>query len=157
ARVRLFNLQFPKDKSQRGHFRLDEIWKEIESVEKPHTPLVQWDRILKAPAPSAEVAAIQTRSMKRLAASFGISIIAGAAIPLLTDFPIAFMLLIWAGFIACAISRTWQTWAGDSLLKKIQARHRSAKEEAQRLQEQYNCVAGIERLGAKHDELLNQK
>src|SRR5262249_50661697 len=51
----------------------------------------------------------------------------------------------------------WQTWAGDSLLKKIQARHRSAKEEAQRLQEQYNCVAGIERLGAKHDELLNQK
>jgi tetratricopeptide (TPR) repeat protein len=76
---------------------------------------------------------------------------------LLTDFPIAFMLLIWAGFLACAIGRTWQPWAGDSLLKKIQARQRSAKEEAQRLQEQYNCVAGIERLGAKHDELLNQK
>ena len=50
ARVRLFNFLLPEDGSRRGHFRLDEIWKDIVSVEAPSAPpLVQWDKRIDAP------------------------------------------------------------------------------------------------------------
>src|SRR5262250_778122 len=55
ARIRLFNFLLPGEDSRRGHFRLGEIWKEIESVETPYTSLIQWDKILKTPKLSAEV------------------------------------------------------------------------------------------------------
>src|SRR5262247_4482403 len=55
ARVRLFNFLLPGDDARRGHFRLYEIWNEIESVETPHISLIQWDKILKTPKLSVEV------------------------------------------------------------------------------------------------------
>src|SRR5262249_52396675 len=58
ARVRLFNFLITGDESRRGHFRLDEVWNEIESVESPGASLIRWDKILKAPEPSSEVEAL---------------------------------------------------------------------------------------------------
>src|SRR5262247_719115 len=66
ARVRLFNFHLPGDESRRGHFRLYEIWNEIESVEKPNTSLIQWDIMLKASQPSDEIAAFAADRESRL-------------------------------------------------------------------------------------------
>src|SRR5262245_1852376 len=57
AGVRLFNFLLPGEDSRREHFRLDEIWMEIESVEAPGASLIQWDKKLESPAPSAVVRA----------------------------------------------------------------------------------------------------
>src|SRR5499426_3986297 len=59
ARVRLFNFLIPGEDSRRGHFRLDKIWKEIESVKPPGAPLIRSDKRLTPLAPSAEVAAFE--------------------------------------------------------------------------------------------------
>src|SRR5499426_1568011 len=59
ARVRLFNFLIPGEESRRGHFRLDEIWKEIESVGAPGAPMIRLDKRLTLVIPSAEVAAFE--------------------------------------------------------------------------------------------------
>ncbi len=169
ARVRLFNFLLPGADSQRGHFRLDEIWKEVVSVETPGSPLIQWDRILKASAPSAEVAAFARDKRNRLILSLIFSVFAGLAITLLIPFPLALPLLILAGVAACAIGEAGRTAtvqtllqqrrpaSDDPLLEKVLARWRQAEEAARRLQDQYDREAGNERWGAKRDELLSQK
>jgi len=149
AGVRLFNFLLTGDESRRGHFRLDEIWKEIESVEKPYIPQIQLDKISK---PSAEVAAFVKARKIRLNIALICSAFAGMAITVLVDGPPTLFLFILVGLIASAIVRT-----EDSSLEKILARQRLAKEEAQRLQQQYDRNSGNERWGAKLDELRNQK
>ncbi|MGH9769597.1 MAG: hypothetical protein ACREAB_19400, partial [Blastocatellia bacterium] len=83
ARVRLFNFLISEADSRRGHFRLDEIWKEIVSVEPPDTPPIPWDKMLEAIKPSADVVeAVQETSTRLIAAilfstipSFGVALI----------------------------------------------------------------------------------
>jgi DNA-binding helix-hairpin-helix protein with protein kinase domain len=152
ARVRLFNFLLPGDDSRRGHFRLDEIWKEIESVEAPGASLIQWGKILERPAPSPEVRAFAGVRDNRFSIALIFSVFAGLAIGLLVGFPLAFLHLILAGLIACAIARV-----GAPLLEIVQSRHRRAKEEAQRLQEQYDLEPGNDQWDAKRDELWNRK
>jgi DNA-binding helix-hairpin-helix protein with protein kinase domain len=152
ARVRLFNFLLPGDDSRRGHFRLDEIWKEIESVETPYTSLIQWDKILKTSKLSAEVQVFAADKESRLTRALIFSAIAGLAIPLLLPFPLALVMLILAGLGACAIAR-----AKAPSLENIQARQRRAEEAARRIQEQYDREPGNERWRAKRDELRNQK
>jgi TonB family protein len=173
ARVRLFNFLLPEKDSRRGHFRLDEIWKEIAVVEAPGAPLIQWDKILKAPSPSAEAAAFARVRNKRLILALIFSAFAGLAIPIFLpialwnilpwDFALwiptpvffllpSFLLLILAGLIAREIART-----KSPLLENFRARQRQAKEEAQRLQEQYDCESENERWDAKLDELRIRK
>jgi DNA-binding helix-hairpin-helix protein with protein kinase domain/Tfp pilus assembly protein PilF len=149
AGVRLFNFLFSGDESRRGHFRLDEIWKEIESVGAPHTPQIQWDKISK---PSAEVAAFAKARKIRFNIAIICSAFAGLVITLLVDGPPPLFLLVMVGLIAKAIVRTKASSLGN-----IRTRQRLAKEEAQRLQEQYDRKSGKERWGAKLDELRNQK
>jgi tetratricopeptide (TPR) repeat protein len=152
ARVRLFNFLLPGDDSRRGHFRLDEIWKEIASVEAPGASLIQWDKTLESPAPSAVVSAFARVRDNRISIALIFSVFAGLAIGLLVDFPLGLLMLILAGLIACAITRV-----GVPLFEKVQARHRRAKEEAQRLQEQYDLEPGNDQWDAKRDELRNRK
>jgi DNA-binding helix-hairpin-helix protein with protein kinase domain len=152
ARVRLFNFLFSGDDLLRGHFRLNEIWKEIESVEAPGASLIQWGKILERPAPSPEVRAFAGVRDNRFSIALIFSVFAGLAIGLLVGFPLAFLHLILAGLIACAIARV-----GAPLLEIVQSRHRRAKEEAQRLQEQYDLEPGNDQWDAKRDELWNQK
>src|SRR5262247_347209 len=149
ARVRLFNFLFSGDDSRRGHFRLDDIWKEIESVEAPHIPQIQLDKISK---PSAEIAAFAKARKIRLNIAIICSAIIGLATTLLVDGPHIIFLLSLVGIIANASVRT-----KASSLENLRARRRLAKEEAQRLQEQYDRKSGKERWGAKLDELRNQK
>src|SRR5499426_183989 len=87
ARVRLFNFHLPGDESRRGHFRLYEIWNEIESVEKPNTSLIQWDIMLKAPQASDEIAAFAADRESRLTRALIFSAIWGLVIALLIPFP----------------------------------------------------------------------
>jgi DNA-binding helix-hairpin-helix protein with protein kinase domain/Tfp pilus assembly protein PilF len=149
AGVRLFNFLFSGDESRRGHFRLDEIWKEITSVEAPHIPQIQLDKISK---PSAEVAAYAKARKIRLNIAIICSAFAGLAITLLADGPHILFLLFFVGLIASAIVRS-KAYS----LENILARQRLAREEARRLQEQYDRKSGNERWGAKLDELRNQK
>jgi DNA-binding helix-hairpin-helix protein with protein kinase domain len=169
ARVRLFNFLLHGDDSRRGHFRLDEIWKEIESVEAPRISLIQWDKRLTSTVPSAEVASFARDMHNRFILALIFSAYAGLAIPLIANFSLAFFLLILAGLAACAIGKVERTAAvqlllqqrqpshGGRLLEKLQARLRWAEEAARRLQEQYDREAGNERWGAKLDELRNRK
>jgi DNA-binding helix-hairpin-helix protein with protein kinase domain len=152
ARVRLFNVLVPGDGSRLGHFRLDEVWKEIISVEAPGGSLIRWDKILKAQAPSEEVEALVKVRDSRFTLALLFSAIAGPALHFFTIFPYPFILLILAGMIARAIARI-----NHPLLEKIQTRQRWAKETAQLYQEQYDREAGSERWDAKLDELRNQK
>jgi DNA-binding helix-hairpin-helix protein with protein kinase domain len=152
ARVRLFNFLIPGDESRRAHFRLGEIWKEIESVEKPYTSLIQRDIMLNASQPSDEIASFAADRESRLTRALIFSAISGLVISLLIPFPFSLIMLILAGMGACAIARI-----EAPLLDNIEARQRQAKEAARLLQEQYNREAGSERWGAKRDELLNQK
>lgn len=72
ARVRLFNFLFSEADSRRGHFRLDEIWKDIMSVEPPDTSLIPSDRMLEAletPPLSAEAASAVCERKTRLIAA----------------------------------------------------------------------------------------
>jgi DNA-binding helix-hairpin-helix protein with protein kinase domain/Flp pilus assembly protein TadD len=169
AGVRLFNFLFSGDDSGRGHFRLDEIWKEIVSVEAPEAALIRLDERLAPTAPSAEVEAFALDRRERYIVALIFSVFAGLMIPAFADFPLAFFLLIFAGSTACAIGKVWQAvtmqWLfkrrqpapGDLALEKVQARWRQAEEAARRLQEQYDREAWYGRWGAKRDELRNQK
>src|SRR5262245_28129612 len=152
ARVRLFNFLLHGEDSRRGHFRLDEIWNEIVSVEAPGASLIQWDKILKSPAPSAEIRAFSGVRDNRLSIALIFSAFAGLAIGLLVGFPLAFIMLILAGLIVWAITRV-----DAPLLESVQARQRSAKEEAQRLQEQYDLELANDLWDAKRDELRNRR
>src|SRR5262245_6368090 len=152
ARVRLFNFLLPGGDSRRGHFRLDEIWNEIVSIEGPGASLIQWDKIIESPAPSAEVRAFAGVRDNRISIALIFSVFAGLAIGLLVGFPLAFFHLILAGLIACAITRV-----GAPLLESVQARHRRAKEAAQRLQEQYDLEPGNDQWDAKRDDLSDRK
>src|SRR5215468_3230238 len=87
ARVRLFNFLLPGEESRRGHFRLDEVWKEIVSVEAPGVSLIQWGKILEPPAPSVEVAAFARGRDNRISIALIFSVFAGLAIGWLVYFP----------------------------------------------------------------------
>jgi DNA-binding helix-hairpin-helix protein with protein kinase domain len=169
ARVRLFNFRRPGEDSRRGHFRLDEIWKEIVSVDMPGASSIRWDKILKAPSPSTEATAVARDMRNRFILALIFSVVAGATIPLFVSFPLAFFMLILAGLTACVIGKVERTATlqllfklrqpnpGDPLFENVQARWRRAEESARRLQEQYDREAGNERWGAKRDELRNRK
>src|SRR5262245_43884454 len=154
ARVRLFNFLFSGDDLRRGHFRLDEIWKEIESVEAPGASLIQWDKKLESPPPSAVVRAFARVRDNRISIALIFSVFAGLAIGLLVDFPLGLFMLILSGLIASFITRVV---GGAPLLESVQARHRRAKEEAQSLQERYDLEPGNDQWDTKRDELSNRK
>jgi tetratricopeptide (TPR) repeat protein len=171
ARVRLFNFLLSGDDSRRGPFRLDEIWKEIASVNSPDSSLNRWERMLIPPEPSADVAIHARKSRNRFYLTLVFSIFAGVMIPSFVDgegIP-AFFLLILSGLASCAIGNTaWYVKAlsrfqrrhaipDDPLLKKVQTRWQKAKERAYLLKEQYDRETKKELLGAKLDELRNRK
>src|SRR5262245_40437913 len=151
-RVRLFNFRRLGEDSRRGHFRLDEVWKEIVGVETPGASLIRWDKILKAPELSEEVEVFAADRESRLNRALIFSAIAGMAIALLLPLQFALIMLILTGMCACRIAR-----AEPPLLENIRSRQRQAEEEARRLQEQYDRESENRRWSAKRDELLSQK
>jgi DNA-binding helix-hairpin-helix protein with protein kinase domain len=152
AGVRLFNFLFLGDDSRRGHFRLDEIWKEIASEEAPNIPMIQWGKIMKAPSPSAEVEAFRKGWNNRFTIALVISAFVGLVIALLLPPPYSLEILILVGLAAYSYAIV-----NAPLLENIRERQRLAREHARRLHEQYNSESESERWAAKHAELLNQK
>jgi DNA-binding helix-hairpin-helix protein with protein kinase domain len=152
ARVRLFNFLVTEDGSRRGHFRLDEIWKDIVSVEAPGASLIRWDKILEAPLLSAEVAAFAKVSNERFILALILSALFGQAISMFIPSPFSLIVLFFAGFGAYALAR-----GTPYFVENIQARQLRAKEDARRLQKQYDHEAGDKRWRAKLGELRNRK
>ncbi|HKQ90469.1 MAG TPA: hypothetical protein VJZ77_07290 [Blastocatellia bacterium] len=152
AGVRLFNFLFPGDDSRRGHFLLDEIWKEIAGIEAPHIPLIQWDKISKAHSPSTEVTAFREGWNNRFTIALVSSAFFGLVITLLLPLPYSVELLILAGLGAYSYAIV-----NAPLLQNIRERQRLAREHARRLQEKYNSESESERWAAKQAELLKQK
>jgi DNA-binding helix-hairpin-helix protein with protein kinase domain len=152
ARVRLFNTPLQGYDSRRGHLLLDQIWKEIESVEPPDAPLIPWERILKAPEPSAGVAAFAETRDNRFTLALVLSSIIGPLAHFITGFPLSFIVAVLAGLILRIIARVDYPW-----LEKIQARHQQVKGDAQWLQAQYDREAGSGRWYVSLDELRNRK
>jgi DNA-binding helix-hairpin-helix protein with protein kinase domain len=152
AGVRLFNFLLPEGRSRRGHFRLDEIWKEIASVELPHIPLIQSDKISKAPSPSAEVAAFRKSWNNRFTIALVLSAFVGLVIALLVPPPFSLAALILAGLASYSFAIV-----KAPLLENIRERQRRTREQARRLQEQYYSESESERWAAKQAELLSRK
>jgi TonB family protein len=169
ASVRLFNFLFSGGDSRRGHFRLDEIWKEIVRVKMPDSSLIRWDEIFGAPEPSAEVMAYSRARLDRFIMSLIFATAIGLLIPLNIEFPLALFLLILAGLVACAIGQSgWTTRAQalfhrrqpahhDPLPEQVQERWRQAEEEWGRIQSRYEREAGNERWKTHWHALQNQK
>ncbi len=171
ARVRLFNFPLSGASSQRGYFRLDDIWNEIESIEAPDTPLVPNDRLTKALEPSADVAAAARRRKGDLITAIIFTALLSFVIALVTSFPVSLALLIPLLVIARKISGADQISLDDPLtlfqsqnsipddpvVQKVRSRHQKAEGNARWLQEQYDREAGNARWAAKRDELRNRK
>src|SRR5215813_1431696 len=170
ARVRLFNFLITRSGSRRGHFRLDEIWKEIERIETPDAPLIPWDNLSIAPGPSSDVEeALQSRITRLLFAilfsvisGFGIGFLEGLTNPIILMIPV--MVIAW--MISGAeqidlnnlqtIFQSQQPIPDDPLVLKVRSRLLQAEHAAGRLQDQYDLEAGNERWELKRDELWNQ-
>src|SRR5215475_13161774 len=169
ARVRLFNFLISGTGTQRGHFRLDEIWKEIESVQMPDTTLIPRDKSLPEAEPSAGVTHFPRDRRKRLIISLLFSAISGLLASAFIGSPLAIPLLFLAALAACIIGKAGNPTtvelrmqrrgllSDNPLLEKIQALHRQAEQSARQLQEQYDREVGNERWGVKRDELRNLK
>jgi DNA-binding helix-hairpin-helix protein with protein kinase domain len=170
ARVRLFNFLLPGASSQRGHFRLYEIWKEIEGVGAPETPLTEQDKLLKASAPSPEVALFAKDRRNRFFIAIWISAIAGLLIPLLADFPLAFLLVILAALVARSIAKAESSVSGqmqllfqgqlavssDSFVNKVALLKRDADYRVHQIEEKWEKEAGNKPFFARLDELRNR-
>jgi tetratricopeptide (TPR) repeat protein len=79
ARVRLFNLSPYWATGRRGHFRLDEMWNDIEAVPPPTAVSVYRDEILDRLKPSEEAVAFRRRSSRAAAVAVSLSALIGFA------------------------------------------------------------------------------
>src|SRR5262249_1054439 len=171
ASVRLFNFLLHGADSQRGHFRLDEIWKEIEAIQPPIMPLAPRDKTPMALEPSAEVAAFVRERRKRFIISLGFSAVAGLLISLSVDFPLAFFLLVLAGLAASAIAKPDQTSTGkmqvvfqrrpamtdDPFVKRVESLRQEAENKTLQIEARWKKEAGDERFLTRLFDLQNQK
>jgi DNA-binding helix-hairpin-helix protein with protein kinase domain/tetratricopeptide (TPR) repeat protein len=172
ARVRLFNFLLPGGDSRRGHFRLDEIWNEIEGAEIPDSPMIPTKQLLKAPKKlSTDVAAAVRRRIDTLIGAIVISAGPSLLVGLGTEPPLSLILLILLVVISRIVFRSdpisldnlqtiFQSRLSipdDPLVQKVRARHLQAEGLARRLQEQYDHEAGNERWGARRDDLRDKK
>jgi DNA-binding helix-hairpin-helix protein with protein kinase domain len=171
ARVRLFNFLVPSAGSERGHFRLDELWREIESIEPPVTSLTNQDKWLKVSAPTAEAALFAKDRRNRFLIALSISAIGGLFAPLLVDFPHAFLLLILAALVARSIAKAESSLSGqaqllfqgqlavfaNSFVKKFALLEQDAIHRVHQIEERLEKEAGGQRFLAALDDLRNRK
>jgi DNA-binding helix-hairpin-helix protein with protein kinase domain/Tfp pilus assembly protein PilF len=171
ARVRLFNFLLAGSDGNRGPFPLDEIWGEIESVPAPITALTPQDNQIRALEPSAEVTTFAHERRTRFILALGFSAAAGLLIPLLTDFPFTFWLLIMAGVGAFRLAKAEKSMTGQTqlllqrqpavsdepLVGRIESVRQEAEDTVRRIEERWEKEAGNARFLAKLDELRTQR
>jgi tetratricopeptide (TPR) repeat protein len=171
ARVRLFNFSLSGADGQRGYFRLDEIWKEVEVVQSPGMALIDKNNLFKASWPSEEVAEYARDRKKRFTLSLLFSGVGGFLIALATDFPFSFWLLVMAGTAATKIAKAeqlsfgqlqtlfqnWRQVPDHPLVQKIQASKQQAEAIITLSEQRWRKEAGNERFLDKLGELQNLK
>ena len=171
ARIRLFNFTFSEADRKRGHFRLDEIWREIDTVEPPATTLAVKDDLMDSIALSEEIQAFLRNQRKGLIISVVFSAVAGIILPLVTDFPSTFIMIVLAGIVArnfaiANITRPsslktlfqfHQSTPNDQLTEKVQQRKHEAENIVQQLERNWEKEAGSKRFIDKHSDLRAQK
>jgi len=171
ARIRLFNFSLNGADSQRGYFRLDEIWKEVEAVQAPPVALVDKSNLFKTSSPSEEVAGFARERRKRLILSLLIAGVGGFLVALATDFPFSFWLLVMTGIAAGKIAKaeraglgqpqtlfqSWQSVPDHPLVQKIQATRQQAAAAIMLTEQRLWKEAGNERFLAKLGELQNRR
>src|SRR5215813_6820508 len=159
ARVKLFNFLLNGADANRGQFRLDEIWKDIERVEPPDTPLIPKDEISEAPGLSADVATVLrekrigliTAIILTAILSFGIALTAGSPFSLVMLIPVMTLMRKISGAeqiklgVLQSIFQSQQSIPDDPLEREVRARWLQTQGAARRLQEQYDLEAGNER------------
>src|SRR5262249_38206251 len=154
AQVRLFNFLLPGADSRRGHFRLDEIWKEIEFAEAPDTPMIPAKKMPNAPKLSADVAPAVRRRRIALIGAIALSASQGFMVGLGMDPPLSFLLLILLVAILRIVFRSDQNSLDnlqtifqsrlsmpepdDPLVREVPARHLHAPALTQPLHEHYH-------------------
>jgi DNA-binding helix-hairpin-helix protein with protein kinase domain/Flp pilus assembly protein TadD len=168
ARIRLFNFALGKPGQPGQNFRLDEIWRLIESVPAPPAPLLPPDRRLDELKPSPEALEIARRRTSRHSLSLLFAAICGFIIGLTTDLPLALLPLALAGALAKKISKLDAVGPQMQTIFQSQqqvpqepdaARIQALKEEAEiafrQLEQQWQKEAGNNRFLVGLSELQN--
>src|SRR5262249_42528774 len=94
ARVRLFNFMLSGANGTRKGFRLDEIWREIESIEWPNVALTPQNKERYEPVASREAVFFAEDRFARFLLALIAAALAGIFIPWISDSFMAFALLI---------------------------------------------------------------
>src|SRR5262249_46412573 len=94
TRVKLFNFLLNGADANRGQFRLDEIWEDIERAEPPGAPLIPKDEISEAPDLSADVATVLQKKRIGLIKAIVFTAIISFAIAYVTGSPFYLLMLI---------------------------------------------------------------
>ncbi len=107
ARIRLFNFSLNGQNGKRSHFRLDQVWSEVEKLEAESVSLalveLKKDQFL-VKKPSLEAADfLHEKRMKLIRASV-LSAVVGFAIGYSISWPLAFLLIVFAGMAAKKIA-----------------------------------------------------
>ncbi len=169
ARIRLFNFSLNGADGQRGYFRLDEIWKEVEAVQAPGVALVEKSNLFKASSPSEEVAEFSRDRRKSYVLALLFSAFAGWFIAWATDLPFSITLLAIAGVVAIGIAKiehlslgqtqtlfqNWQSIPDHPLVQKILAARQQAEAVISLSEQRWRKEAGNERFLDKLGELQN--
>jgi DNA-binding helix-hairpin-helix protein with protein kinase domain len=173
ARVRLFNFLLPGVDSQRGHFRLGEIWEGILKVEAPGASLIPEDKELKRIRLSADVAEATRMRLMEMTLAILFTALLSFVIPWIVDIPISIALLYLVLLMARKFSGAVEVGVGffqtisifhnhrqipnSPLVENVRLRRLKAESVNYQLQDQYDLKAGNERWGAKREELRTQK
>jgi DNA-binding helix-hairpin-helix protein with protein kinase domain len=168
AHVRLFNFALAGADGQRPAFRLDEIWREIESLQMPVAVLEPRQFVREIVVPSPEVRAHNGQRLLRLRIAIGFSVIAGFAIGWGTDLSVflVFMALAVAQQIANAellpsqvltLFQPTQPAPDNPLAERNYQRKLEAERAVGELEARLAKEAGAGRFEAKLDELRMQR
>ena len=170
AGAQLFNISLNGAGHEGGHFRLDQIWKEIAAVEAPRAmlmPQIAPNSLL----PSVSVAPFIRKRRSDLIYSIVIAFVMGVAIALMTDAPLSIWLILLATIPVISVVKALDTATGpgqsfllsgqplpnNSLIQEISNFKQRAAEEVEKIEEQWKREAEGDRFLIKRNDLRSQK
>src|SRR5262249_45123490 len=113
ARVRLFNFMLAGANGTRSRFHLDEIWREIESVEPPVVLLNPQNIQPKGPVASCEALYFAKDRENRFLIAIPVAVGVGFMLPWMANPTMTFMLLVIAGFMLYRYAKAGLKGAGQ--------------------------------------------
>lgn len=175
ARIRLFNFSLNGHNGQRGHFKLDEIWSKIETLQAPQTALAlanMRNPLALPPVPSPEVASFSRGNRNKLLQAVLFVSVAGFAVGYFASWPVALFLAFLVGALGKRIARaefqnkspqvinfSQQTLPApdNSIAAEVRARLERAEQYVQQLETSFQRMPTAGNFGSKLAELKNRK